>query len=180
MEEVWTCVVCDESMIEIHVFEESDRQDRDPVDVRLVYPDAPPRTLPEEAPEEVASLFREASVAENAGATRGAAGLYRATVEALAKDRGIVNGNLAQKLGGLRELGVDDDIVADLHEARLLGNWSLHDGVAFAPEEVADVAHLIADAVDQLYAEPARRQAMRQARADRRSAARGSETPSPS
>ncbi len=40
MEEVWTCVVCDESMIEIHVFEESDRQDRDPADVRLVYPDS--------------------------------------------------------------------------------------------------------------------------------------------
>lgn len=177
LEEVWTCVLCDKSMIEIHVFEESDRQDRSAVEVRFVYPNSPPRNLPSEAPETVASLFREASVAENAGAMRGAAGLYRATVEALVNDRGVASGNLQNKIEELKKLDIDNDIVDDLHEARLLGNWSLHDGLEFTPDEIADVAHLVVDAVEQLYVEPARRQAMRQSRKDRRLAAQVPKAP---
>lgn len=50
----------------------------------------------------------------------------------------------------------------------MMGNWSLHDGVEFHPEEVTDVALLIADAVDGLYVQPLRRAAMRAARAARR------------
>jgi hypothetical protein len=74
----------------------------------------------------------------------------------------------APNIDGLLKLGVDQDIVKNLHEARLMGNWSLHAGVTFAPEEVKDVALLIRDAVHELYAEPARRQAMRSAREERR------------
>jgi hypothetical protein len=51
-------------------------------------------------------------------------------------------------------LWIDGD---NLHEARLLGNWSLHDGLQFSPEEIDDVAQIIADAVHQLYVQPAER-----------------------
>ncbi len=51
---------------------------------------------------------------------------------------------------------------------RLAGNWSLHEGIEFTAEEVADVAQLIEDAVEILYVQPGRREAMRQARAERR------------
>lgn len=172
MEEVWTCVVCDKSMIRLLVFGESNQQERDPQEVRGVYPDLPPRSLPAEAPESAASLFREASIAENAGALRGAAGLYRAAVEELVKDQGFTRGNLEEKIEALKTVGVDADIVTDLHEARLLGNWSLHEGVEFSPDEVGDVAELISDAVQMLYVEPAQRAAMRQARSARRAARR--------
>lgn len=58
--------------------------------------------------------------------------------------------------------------VTTAHEARLLGNWSLHDGLEFSAAEVADVAELIAEAVHVLYVEPAERARMRQTRKDRR------------
>lgn len=115
------------------------------------------------------SLFREASVAESAGAFRGAAGLYRAAVEALVDDQEVSGRDLHAKIEGLRGR-VEDDLIADLHEARLTGNWSLHDGLEFSPEEVGDVADLIQDAVRILYVEPAKRAEMREARAARRAA----------
>jgi hypothetical protein len=168
VEEVWSCVVCDMSMIQLLIYGASDKQERDPEEVRVVFPDRAPRSLPAEAPDSMASLFREASIAENAGAMRGAAALYRAAVEDLVKDQGSTHGKLEEKIEGLRSRGVDDQVVSDLHEARLLGNWSLHDGIEFGPDEVADVAELIQAAVHELYVELAQRAAMRQARAARR------------
>jgi len=173
-EEVWTCVVCDQSLVRLLVFGRGDVQERDPDEIRILYPDRAPRSLPAEAPDSVASLYREASIAENAGALRGSAGLYRAAVEELVKDQGSTSGTLMEKIEALKAVGVEADIVTDLHEARLLGNWSLHDGVEFAADEVSDVAQLVADAVHQLYVEPAQREAMRRARSARRST-RGSQ-----
>jgi hypothetical protein len=51
-----------------------------------------------------------------------------------------------------------------------MGNWSLHDGIEFSKDEVADVASLIIDAVEEVYVMPARREEMRTARAARRAA----------
>lgn len=173
-EEVWRCLVCQKSMTEIHVYEESDSQSRSPAYSKLIYPDRPPRSLPSEAPRTVASLFREASICEFAGAVRGAAGLYRSAVEAIAEDRAVSDGTLEAKIEKLRELGVESDVVRFLHEARILGNWSLHDGIEFSEEEVDGVAHLIEDAIEQIYVTPSRREAMQRARADRRASIRTS------
>jgi hypothetical protein len=136
--------------------------------VRQVWPDRPPRELPKEVPGLVRSLYKEASVSENADALRAAAGLYRATVEALLDDRKVPAGRLQPRIDQLATQGVDPDLVRDLHEARLLGNWSLHQGVEFTAEEVGDVAMLIRDAVEVLYVQPKKREAMRLAREERR------------
>jgi hypothetical protein len=106
----------------------------------------------------------------NAGAYRGAAALYRAAVEELVGNLGSKVGSLKEKVEALTDQGIDQDLIADLHEARLLGNWSLHESVHFSEGEVADVAELITDAVHQLYVQPAQREAMRNARASRRAA----------
>lgn len=135
----------------------------------MVWPSQTPRGLPSEVPESLRSLYAEASICEAAGSMRGAAGLYRAVVEVLAGDQGARTGSLYDKIEALRGRDVDVDIIDSLHEARLLGNWSLHDAVEFSPEEVEDVALLIADAIDQLYVLPAARSAMKAARAARRS-----------
>jgi Domain of unknown function (DUF4145) len=166
-EEVWTCVVCSQSMLRLVIYDQGDNQDRDPVELREVWPDRPPRTLPESAPDLVASLYREASIAEHAGALRGAAALYRASLEQLLDALEISEGNLRRRVEALAERGVSDDVILNCHEARLLGNFSLHDGIAFSPEEVADVADLVAEAVNELYVIPAEREAMRAARAAR-------------
>ena len=100
--------------------------------------------------------------------------LYRDAVEELVKDQGVGGANLKDQIDALKGKGVDADIVTDLHEARLTGNYTIHQGIVFSADEVEDVAQLITDAVEILYVEPARRAAMRNARAARRG---GSATP---
>ena len=134
----------------------------------MAWPKRAPRELDSATPETVRSLYREASTTEVAGALRGAAALYRATVEELCRVQGATGGDLKQQIDDLATKGVSRAIVDDLHEARLLGNWSLHEGLSFDAEEVADVAGLIDEAVNILYVEPARRAAMRDARRARR------------
>lgn len=138
--------------------------------VQLIYPSRAPRELSDHVPEAVRSLFREASECENVGALRGAAGLYRAAVEVLCDEQGAEGKTLYAKLEALKTKAIDDQIIADLHEARLLGNFSLHDGMTFTAEEVADVAELLIEATTALYVQPAERRRLRDARKSRREA----------
>src|SRR5881398_3269726 len=82
-----------------------------------------------EAPAEVRGLFLEASTCEEAGALRGAAGLLRACVEAIVNEQGVSGRNLRDKIDGLQAKvpSLDANMIRDLHDARLTGNWSLHD-----------------------------------------------------
>jgi hypothetical protein len=167
-EHVWRCDYCRRTSLVRKVYATNGGIVRDPVEVRLAWPKRAPRELPDAAPDEVRSLYREASIAEYAGALRGAAALYRAAVEELVGARQARGRNLREQIDALADQGVDADIVRDLHEARLTANWSLHQGTQFSAEEVADVAGLINDAVEILWVEPARRAAMREAREARR------------
>lgn len=51
-----------------------------------------------------------------------------------------------------------------VHEARTLGNDSIHAGILYSDEEVEDSAKLIEEAVLVLYVQPAHKRAMRDAR----------------
>lgn len=173
-EVVLSCTYCRQSVVEFEIFGDEhahgDVLKVTPDEIILAWPKRAPRELDSSAPENVQSLYREASTAEFAGALRGAASLYRATVEELCRAQGATGGDLKKKINDLATKGVDQAIVGDLHEARLLGNWSIHEGLSFDAEEVADVADLIDEAVNILYVEPARRVAMRDARKARRDA----------
>jgi hypothetical protein len=57
-----------------------------------------------------------------------------------------------------------------MHEARLVGNDSLHDGLVYSPDELADIAELIAAAVKLAFVQPAEKEAMKEARRLRREA----------
>jgi hypothetical protein len=48
--------------------------------------------------------------------------MYRAAVEELCTDKQATGRNLLEKIDNLASQGVSAEIVADLHEARLLGN----------------------------------------------------------
>ncbi|MFI0545265.1 DUF4145 domain-containing protein [Streptomyces sp. WSLK1-3] len=136
--------------------------------VKLMHPREDPRTLHKAAPAKVRDLFREAAQCEAVGALRAAAGMYRTAVEELCRDMQAPGRNLFEQINGLATQGVPTEIVADLHEARFLGNWSLHDGLSFSAAEVADVALLIEEAVMVVYVQPQERAAMRAARRARR------------
>ncbi|MCD0486095.1 DUF4145 domain-containing protein [Streptacidiphilus sp. ASG 303] len=137
---------------------------------RRVHPAPQPREMAETVPEEVRGLFLEGSRCEQADAYRAAAAMYRGAVERICDDRGASGPKLFERINDLANCGVSADIVADLHEARLLGNWSVHDGLEFSAEEVADVAELITEAVHVLYVQPEERRRMRESRKARREA----------
>ncbi|MDJ0386296.1 DUF4145 domain-containing protein [Streptomyces sp. G-G2] len=136
--------------------------------VLLVYPVGEPDLLAPEAPESVRGLFVEGARCQQAGALRAAGAMYRAAVEEICTDRGAEGKNLIAMIADLVNQGVPAEVVRDLDEARLLGNWSLHKGLNFSHDEVADVASLIKEAVFLLYVQPEQRAALRAARQVRR------------
>ncbi len=129
------------------------------------------RTLHESAPEEVRSLYAEASTCEKARAFRAAGVMYRAAVEEIVKEQGATGAQLWHKIESLKGK-LSDELVEDLHEARMLGNDSIHAGLTYSAEEVEDVAKLIEEAVLVLYVQPEEKRAMREARKARRDAAK--------
>ncbi|MFF5393441.1 DUF4145 domain-containing protein [Streptomyces sp. NPDC013012] len=138
----------------------------------LVHPRRSAQTLDPAAPQEVRDLFSEGTRCQEAGALRAAAAMYRAAVEELCKERGATGRNLKDKIADLAHKGVPAEVVRDLDEARTLGNWSLHDGLAFSYAEVDDVASLIQEAVFIVYVQPEQRAALRTVRQQRRDQAR--------
>ena len=137
----------------------------------MAAPKESPRTLHESAPENMRSLFAEASECEMVGAHRGAGVLYRAAVEELVKEQGANGKDLYSKIDSLKAK-LPDELVEDLHEARMLGNDSIHAGITYSRDEVADVAKLIEEAVLVLYVQPEEKRAMREARKARRAGSR--------
>lgn len=138
----------------------------------MIVPAKPPRQLPEAAPAGVASLYEEASICEDAGALRAAGVLYRAATEEMVKDQGGTGRDLKAKINSLAQR-LDAELLEDLHESRLVGNDSIHVGVQYAAEEIADVAELLWEAAFVLYEQPAQKASMRAARKARHDAARG-------
>lgn len=134
----------------------------------VVSPAESPRSLHSSAPDAINSLFIEASKCEKVRAFRAAGVMYRAAVEELVKDQGAVGKGLWTKIESLKG-HLSDELVEDLHEARILGNDSIHAGPTYSAEEVEDVAKLIEEAVLLLYVQPEQKRAMREARKARRS-----------
>ncbi|MEU4511806.1 DUF4145 domain-containing protein [Nonomuraea wenchangensis] len=144
--------------------------------MRRLWPIPEARQLDPVVPEGVRDRFAEGSRCENAGAYRGAAAMYRAAVEELVHERGAVGRTLYDRIEALRS-SLDQELITDLHEARMLGNDSVHDGLTYSADEVADVADLIIEMTEILYVHPARKARMRQERQQRRAAARATTVP---
>lgn len=140
--------------------------------VKVLYPEPVTRRLDPAIPVKIRSLYEEAALCESNGAVRAAGVIYRAAVEEMCADLSATGNNLYERIEKLSGLGLDATVVEDMHEARMLGNDSIHQGLAYAPDEVADVADLIEEALVVLYVQPAQRAAYRQKRKARRDQAR--------
>lgn len=170
-EQQWVCSHCDQSslrLVQHRTIPGKDGTRRKRAVQSVLYPKAKARGLDNSAPEAVRSAFAEAAVCRAAGAMRAAGVMYRAAVEEICKDRGATGPNLYSKIENLGTQGLDTEIVQDFHEARLLGNDSIHDLLAYATDEVDDIADLIEEAVYALYVQPAKKADYRQKRAARR------------
>jgi hypothetical protein len=165
---VYRCLFCEQSVLVHAAFRPGDSEAAS-TEARVLYPDvARPRMAPE-APRLVADLWEEAAVCLLNGAPRGAAACLRGAVEQIAKGHGAVGKDLREKITDLgSKMSLEPDLVDGLHDTRLTGNWSVHDGVAFSDDEISDLSELVKDAVEILYVQPAKRKAMAAARITRR------------
>ncbi|WP_179282278.1 DUF4145 domain-containing protein [Streptosporangium subroseum] len=177
-EKTWSCDYCDRVIIELITCgsASSGTASRRVKEIMQIWPARTIRELPPEVPEPIRDRFQEGSRCEGAAAYRGAAAMYRAAVEELCKERGATKYKLYEKIEELRGQ-LDEDLIVDLHETRMLGNDSVHDGLTYSPEEVANVAELIVEMTQTLYIEPAKKTAMREARKQRREAHKNGESP---
>jgi hypothetical protein len=188
-EQAWSCEFCDMAVIELYSVDRVSMGGRnnhiasteERTLISRVWPAQEPRPLSQDAPDKVRGLFLEAGRAEAAAAFRLAGVGYRSVVEEICKERGAKGKGLHAMIGNLAELNVPQSVVDGFHEARMLGNDSVHDGLEYAPDEVADIAGLIEEAVLVLYVQPAERQRMAAARLARRTSQKsGAVNPSPS
>lgn len=146
--------------------------------LRMDTPDADLRWLPEhvlgrrfdDVPEWIADAASEAYSCYSIRSYRAAILLARSVVEAVAKDKGIAKGNLADKIDALAEVGhIRTLIQSSAHEIRHLGNDMAH-GDFVEPttvedaEDVLDFMSVVLAEVYQLPAQVNARQSTRQAR----------------
>ncbi|MFE2513323.1 DUF4145 domain-containing protein [Streptomyces sp. NPDC101219] len=173
-QECWVCQLCGRSVLEVIECKQTGwgKDSRIEELTRLVlWPSPPPRVLPPDVPERIRSAYEEASRAENSGAARLAGVGYRSAVEELCKDQGATHHTLHGKIQELAAKGLPADVITALDETRVVGNDSVHHGVAYSAEELADIAELVAEAAVLLYVQPAQRRRMAESRRRRHEAA---------
>jgi hypothetical protein len=134
-----------------------------------------------DVPPSVADAAAEAALCMQAGAPRGAIMLARAVIEATAKDKGVTDGSLSQKIDQLHERGYIRTYLRDgAHEVRYTGNDMAHgDFPATISDKDAEVlVQLMREVLMEVYQDPARRERLvRLARDARQARARPDESP---
>ncbi|WP_239476652.1 DUF4145 domain-containing protein [Nocardia arizonensis] len=121
-----------------------------------------------DVPAHIASPATEATECLSIGHNRAAVILARAVVEAVAKDKGIANGNLASKIDSLHSRGLIRAHTKDAaHEIRFVGNEIAHGDFAqqsIDGDEAADVLNFMIEVLEEIYQGPARVDRQRVAR----------------
>lgn len=103
-------------------------------------------------PSDVYGIYKEAITAYNEGCLRLAAAGFRATVEAICNDKGIVSKNLESKINGLKRAGIITDADRNrLHSIRFMGNDSIHEMKAPDKNSVKLVMEIINGILTNLY-----------------------------
>jgi hypothetical protein len=135
------------------------------------------KTFPD-VPKEIAAAASEAHKCKVVDAYRGAMILARAVIEAAAKNKGITNGKLVEKIDAMYDARlIREDVRDGAHEVRFLGNDMAHgDFVEPVNKEDAELVLTLMDEVlEEVFQSPARVRRRREARLARKAAPTGPE-----
>ena len=114
-----------------------------------------------DVPQSVADAAAEAILCMQVGALRGAIMLARAVIEATAKDKGVTNGSLSQKIDRLHDRGYIRTYLRDgAHEVRYTGNDMAHGDfpIAIADKDAEVLLQLMREVLMEVYQDPVRRE----------------------
>lgn len=135
-----------------------------------------------DVPEHIASAASEAVDCHNAGAFRASGALARAVVEATAKEKKLVGGDLWQKIEKMKDLGLIREFVREAaHEVRHFGNNMAHGDFVDSVSEAdsAEALDLMSEVLVEVYQSPARVARVRTGRLARKAVVGQSEPPAP-
>lgn len=125
-----------------------------------------------DVPEALAATANEAHICLNARAPRGAVALARAVVEAIAKNMGITQGTLRDKIERLYAAGhISEAMKEAAHEIRFAGNEAAHGDLiaeSLTIEDAEEIVSLMDTMLERVYQEPAQVARIRQQREGRR------------
>jgi hypothetical protein len=108
--------------------------------------------------EHIAPAAGEAHECQSIGAHRAAVMLARAVIEATAKNKGITNGSLSNKIEKMYEQKLLSELVRDqAHEVRYLGNEMAHGDFVepVSGEEADEILELMAEVLHTVFEMPA-------------------------
>lgn len=113
----------------------------------------------DDTPSRIAEAASEVFACHSIGSYRAGMLLARSVVEAIAKDKGIVDGNLKSKIDAMREKGIITPFLAQTaHEIRFIGNDMAHGDFVeeIGKEESEDARGFMTTLIEQIYQQPAR------------------------
>lgn len=143
---------------------------------------SPPPMVPVDTafvPEGVAGFYKEAHDALSISAYRAVLLLVRSVIEATAKDRGVLKGDLVKKINELFALGELRKGTKDMaHALRILGNDMAHGDIDAVPtqEDARDALKIARFVLDDVYVADAIRADMLQRRGQAKSSDASSES----
>lgn len=148
--------------------------------VRSWYPQRPlSREFPD-VPAHIAGAAEEATMCLSIGAFRAVGALARAVVEATAKEKGITNGRLVQKIDAMAAAGHIRELVKEAaHEVRHFGNDMAHGDFVddISEEEAIEAIELMSEVLEEVFQAPARLARVKAARIAKKAAQSADEGP---
>jgi hypothetical protein len=133
-----------------------------------------------DVPDYIASAASEAHECFSINAYRGAVLLARSVIEATAKDNGITNGNLFNKIEKMAERDlIRERVKEEAHEIRALGNDMAHGDFVepVDPDDTEAVLVLMGEVLEEIYQAPAQLNRIRAKREAKNAATEGTSTP---
>lgn len=114
------------------------------IDALRIYPEPIDESAPHGTPPDIADRYREAVSALNCGIPRAACMMARNTLEAVAVERGALNGSLVGKLRYLAEKQIISPILFQwAEEIREFGNAAAHDAERKSSPTLDDAADVV-------------------------------------
>jgi hypothetical protein len=142
--------------------------------VQIWLPERSSRKEFPDVPEHIASAASETTLCLSMGAYRAAGSLARAVVEAVAKEKGIVSGQLHAKIEALQAAHHIRPHTRDqAHEVRHFGNGMAHGDFTdpVTSEEAEEIVLLMSEILEEVYQSPARLARLQAARQAKKAAA---------
>ncbi|ACZ09444.1 Uncharacterised protein [Sebaldella termitidis] len=151
---IWQCMGCDEIVIEkVDYFSEDRDEEGNPILTNTFYPTRNIKSLKKKTyikiPQKLRVIYNEIIDSYNNSCLLLCSIGLRTLLEAVCVDKGIVSGNLMNKI--VNSTFITDNIKKNLHGIRYLGNDATHDFISPKKEDLELTIKILEDILNTVY-----------------------------